>query len=100
ALAALRGVVPGLVAAGLRVAIRGLPACLLAELSAHAGKTGNRWYVDADHQVDKALLFFPDVVRFHKVDDCRFCTRNEACDGWFANYLRRPGFGRLAPIEA
>ncbi len=98
AVAALQRVVPGLAGAGVRVAIRGLPACLLGNLAAHAGKTGNRWYVDADHQGDKALLFFPDVVRFHKVDDCRFCAENARCDGWFANYLRRPGFGRLSPL--
>lgn len=98
-LAVLREVVPGLVAAGVRVAIRGLPACLLAEYAPHAGRTQNRWYVDADHQLDKALLFFPDVTAFHKGDECRFCTLNERCDGWFATYLRRPAYGRLRAVE-
>ncbi|GDX82555.1 hypothetical protein LBMAG42_43660 [Deltaproteobacteria bacterium] len=99
-LASLRLVIPGLVAAGVAVAIRGLPACLLDEFAPLAGKTGNRWYVDADHQRDKALLFFPDVAAFHKSDECRFCSLNERCDGWFATYLRRPAYGRLRAIEA
>lgn len=99
ALAALREVVPSLTQAGVRVAIRGLPACLLGEFAPLAGRTGNRWYVDADHQKDKALLFFPDVVAFHKGEECRFCTANERCDGWFATYLRRPAFGRLKAFE-
>lgn len=100
AVAALAEVVPGLRAAGLNVTIKGLPACFLGEMAGSAGRTGNRWYVDADHQLDKALLFFPDVVAFHKDDDCRFCVRDDRCDGFFATYLRRPGFGRLVPIPA
>lgn len=99
ALAALRAVVPSLTAAGVKVAIRGLPACLLGELGACAGRTGNRWYVDADHQRDRALLFFPDVVAFHKGDECRFCAANERCDGWFAAWLRRPGAARLRALD-
>jgi hypothetical protein len=95
ALAALRDVVPALLQAGVRVAIRGLPACFLGEFAPLAGRTGTRWYVDADHQKDKALLFFPDVVAFHKGEECRFCSANDRCDGWFATYLRRPAFGRL-----
>ncbi len=100
ALAVLREVVPPLQAAGVRVAIRGLPACLLGEYAAMAGKTQNRWYVDADHQRERALCFFPDVVAFHKGDECRFCALNERCDGWFATYLRRPAFGRLHAVDA
>lgn len=99
AMAVLGEVIPGLMAANIRVAIRGLPACLLGDHAGLGGKTGNRWYVDADHQCDKSLLFFPDVVAFHKVDDCRFCAMDGRCDGWFATYLRRPAFGRLSPIE-
>ena len=30
----------------------------------HFGRSRNRWYVDAAHQKDQALLFFPDVIRF------------------------------------
>jgi hypothetical protein len=55
--------------------------------------------VDADHQAESALLFFPDVVRFHKADVCRFCSANGNCDGFFATYLRRAGFPALQPIE-
>ncbi len=86
--------------AGVRVAIRGLPSCMLGELARLGGRTGNRWYVDADHQCARALLFFPDVVAFHKGEECRFCTLNERCDGWFATYLRRPAYGRLRAVEA
>ncbi|MSQ03276.1 MAG: hypothetical protein EXR71_15520 [Myxococcales bacterium] len=99
-LAVLRDLVPRLQRGGVRVAIRGLPACLLGEFASLGGKTGNRWYVDADHQLGKALRFFPDVVAFHKGEECRFCSLNEHCDGWFATYLRRPAFGRLRAVEA
>jgi hypothetical protein len=99
AVAALREVVPTVTRAGVRVAIKGLPACYLGELAVHAGRTANRWYVDADHQLDRALLFFPDVVAFHKGESCRFCPSNEGCDGFFATYLRRPGFPPLRPVE-
>ena len=99
AVAALREVVPAAAAAGVRVAIKGLPVCYLGELAAHAGRTANRWYVDADHQLDRALLFFPDVVAFHKEELCRFCAADDRCDGFFASYLRRPGSPQLEPIE-
>jgi len=98
AVAALREVVPAVARAGIQVTIKGLPACYLGELAAHTSRTANRWYVDADHQLDRALLFFPDVVAFHKDEACRFCPSNEACDGFFANYLRRPGFPPLRPV--
>lgn len=99
AMAVLGEVLPALVNANIRVAIRGLPACLLGNWVHLGGKTGNRWYVDADHQLEKALSFFPDVVAFYKGESCRFCVRDGQCDGWFATYLRRPAFGQLAPFE-
>ncbi len=98
AVAALREVVPGLVDAGVKVAIKGLPICYLGELGGLVRRSANRWYVDADHQLGKALLFFPDVVAFHKAEVCRFCTADARCDGFFATYLRRPGFPPLTPI--
>ncbi len=98
AVAALREVVSMLVDAGVSVAIKGLPSCYLGDLARHAGRTGNRWYVDADHQLEKALLFFPDVVAFHKGEACRFCPADARCDGFFATYLRRPGFPPLSPV--
>jgi hypothetical protein len=100
AITALREVLPALEAAGVRVAVKGLPPCYLGDLARLTGRTANRWYVDADHQTDKALLFFPDVVAFHKGESCRFCAADPQCDGFFANYLRRPGFPPLRPIEA
>ena len=97
-LAALGRVLPELVAAGVQVDIKGLPRCYLGPWAACARRTGNRWYVDADHQAAGALLFFPDVVAFFKGEDCRFCTADAACDGFFATYLRRPGFPELRPF--
>ncbi len=99
AVAALREVLPVLAEAGVRAAIKGLPACYLGDLRALAGRTANRWYVDADHQLDKALLFFPDVVAFHKGESCRFCAADATCDGFFATYLRRGGVPPLRPLE-
>jgi hypothetical protein len=99
AVAALREVVPAAEAAGLRVAIKGLPLCYLGPLARLSDRTANRWYVDADHQLDRALRFFPDVVAFHKDEQCRFCPLDARCDGFFATYLRRPGFGPLRPVE-
>ena len=98
AVAALRDVVPGLLDAGVAVAIKGLPICYLGDLGRLVRRSANRWYVDADHQLGKALLFFPDVVAFHKAETCRFCTADARCDGFFATYLRRPGFPPLTPI--
>ena len=97
--AGLDRVLPGLVAAGIGVDVKGLPHCYLGPWARYARRTGNRWYVDADHQRGEALLFFPDVVAFFKGEDCRFCAADGACDGFFATYLRRPGFSKLQPIE-
>lgn len=98
ALQALKQVVPMLQAAGVRVDIKGLPACYLGTFATLLRRTVNRWYVDADHQLAKALMFFPDVVAFYKEEDCRFCTADAQCDGFFATYLRRPNFPPLHPI--
>ena len=97
---ALRGVLPALDDAGIDVQIKGLPACHLEGEAHRLAKTQNRYYVDADNQTTDALLFFPDVVRFHKSEGCRHCAADHACDGFFATYLRRPGFPRLQPIPA
>lgn len=99
ALAALRPCLQLLDAAGLDARIKGLPACHLADQAHRLGRTANRWYVDADHQQAEALLFFPDVVAFHKEDICRFCDADGRCDGSFAPYLRRPGFPPLRPLD-
>lgn len=99
AVAALREALMILDSAGLPAAIKGLPACYLGPDAHRLRRTVNRWYVDADHQRDRALLFFPDVVAFHKDEVCRFCARDGACDGFFAAYLRRPGFPPLEPFD-
>lgn len=96
---ALQRAVPVLERAEVSVAVKGLPACYLGDLARLHGPSANRWYVDADHQQGHAVLFFPEVVRFHKAEVCRFCVRDRACDGFFATYLRRPGFPALRPIE-
>ena len=90
--------IPALEAAGISVSVKGLPACYLAEHREVFRKSGNRWYVDADHQTGEALLFFPDVVAFSKTDACRFCIADASCDGFFATYLRREGFPPLESI--
>jgi hypothetical protein len=96
---ALRPALAVLDAAGLNVGIKGLPACLLGKQARRLRRTANRWYVDADHQGAQALLFFPDVVAFHKDEICRFCAADERCDGFFSAYLRRPGAAQLQPID-
>ena len=98
-MSALRSVLPTLDKAGINVQIKGLPACHLGPEAHRLAKTHNRYYVDADHQVGEALMFFPDVVRFHKGEACRFCSADPDCDGFFATYLRRPGFPPLCPVE-
>ena len=100
AVAALREALQILDAAGLPASVKGLPACYLGSDAHRLRRTVNRWYVDADHQRDKALLFFPDVVSFYKHEVCRFCALDGACDGFFAAFLRRPGFPPLQPQDA
>ena len=71
-------------AAGIRVGLKGLPLCALAPAAREpelTWRSGNRWYVDADHQLDRALLFFPQVVHLARRDACRFCALTSRCDG-------------------
>lgn len=98
-LAALIGPVAVLESAGAAVIVKGIPACRLGELASRASRTGNRWYVDADHQGDRALLFFPDVVRFARVDECRFCAAADHCDGVPEAWARARIVGPLRAIE-
>ncbi len=85
---------------GVANTLKGLPPCLSGPMPFPRRKTGNRWYVDADHQHDDALLFLPTVARFHKSDSCRFCREDQVCDGFFAEYLDRPGCPGLHPVDA
>ena len=71
--------------------LKGLPVCLMPTLIHKnvtvSSKTSNRWYVDAEHQCSEALLFFPDILHYHKDDQCRFCIHDGHCDGFFLEYL-------------
>lgn len=84
---------------GVQVSIKGLPGCYLGDLARLIHRSANRWYVDADHQLDRAVLFFPGVVSFTKREVCRFCALDGQCDGFFATYLRRPGYPALKAVE-
>lgn len=92
-------------ASSVPVGVKGLPPCVLApgpvlgSWGDHAWRTGNRWYVDADHQKDAALMFFPDLVRQVKVESCRFCDASPACDGVAEDWLRQGLVGPLTPIR-
>lgn len=97
--AALPEPVAALDAAGVACGIKGLPACRLGALSTRLWRSGNRWYVDADHQREHALLFFPDVVRFGRTEECRFCAVNDRCDGAPEAWLRKGLAGILRAID-
>ena len=104
AAAAVRGPVARLVDAGIAVGVKGIPPCVLAPgavtgaWSERVWRSANRFYVDADHQRAEALMFFPDLVRFTKVEACRFCRVRDRCDGvvdaWYAQGL----VGALRPV--
>ncbi|MBL8617402.1 MAG: hypothetical protein JNM72_17465 [Deltaproteobacteria bacterium] len=85
--------------AEVSASIKGLPACVLRPTSAARAswRTPNRWYVDAHHQRDKAVLFLPEVVRFAKADLCRFCALDSRCDGYFDGAGQMPGLPALRP---
>ena len=100
AVRALERAVPILERAGVTVGVKGLPGCYIGGLSRLLWKSANRWYVDADHQCGDAVLFYPEVARFHKDEACRFCRLDGRCDGFFSTYLRRPGFPPLSPLPA
>ena len=69
------------------IPIVGIPKCL--SLRSASKKTSNRWYIDADHQKERALLFFPDLLRYYKSDECRFCSMTTDCNGFFSQYLNK-----------
>lgn len=97
--AALPAAVRVLEEAGVQVGIKGLPLCALGPLARLGWRTGNRWYVDEAHQLERALLFLPDVIRFAKEDDCRFCAAADRCDGTPARWLVHGVSGPLRPIS-
>ena len=83
----------------ISLSIKGLPACALPEdvWRRASWRTPNRWYVDAQHQLQQAVLFLPDVVRFAKADRCRFCAADPRCDGYFDGPDHMPGLPPLTP---
>jgi hypothetical protein len=84
--------------------IKGLPVCalggVLEDPAAHVSRSGNRWYVDAEHQLDRALLFLPDVLRFSKRESCRFCEACDRCDGVAEQWLLQGLVTELVPLRA
>lgn len=98
--AALDVLLPPLVAAGVDVAVKGLPACFLGPWAARAHRTPNRWYVDDAHQRAAALLFTPGVISWQKDDHCRFCAADGRCDGVFSAWSRQPGRPPTRPLDA
>lgn len=95
---AVREPLAQLTGAGVAVRVKGLPVCLLGPDAPPAHRTRNRYYVDAEHQRDQALLFFPQVVRFAKGDDCRFCAVTRRCDGVPEPWVRHGLTGPLRPL--
>ena len=68
-------------AAGARWEVRGLPPCWLGAHARHRAPARNRFYVDADHPPEGGVMVFPDRIWWRKVDACRFCVEDLACDG-------------------
>jgi hypothetical protein len=81
--------------------VKGLPPCALGSLvdPERVFRSSNRWYVDADHQLDRALLFFPEVVRYSKRELCRFCELDPRCDGVADRWLRSGVAPELRPVR-
>lgn len=90
---------PLLDAGGVPWTIKGLPACLAGAHAARTTRTANRWYVDADHQGERALLFRPDILRLHKPELCRFCDLDGSCDGVAEAWVRQGHVRALLPIQ-
>ena len=101
----VREAVLALEQAAVDVGVKGLPPCALSPTSlvgpwaGRVSRTGNRWYVDAEHQLDEALLFFPDITRFAKPDSCRFCAVGHCCDGVPQPWLAQGLAGVLNPMH-
>lgn len=83
---------------GLSAKVRGLPPCVVPGTEDGVHRSRNRFYVDAAHQRDDALLFHPDIVRFGRQDVCRFCSVADRCEGVPDEWLNRGLVGTLRPI--
>lgn len=99
AVGAIREALPTLRAAGIPVGVKGLAACHLVGVDVDVWRSANRFYVDAEHQRERALLFFPDVIRFARQDACRFCRLESVCEGVPAAWLARGLAGTLRPMD-
>ncbi len=92
-----------IIPAGIPLSLKGLPPCLfppniVGKRPKLFGRTRNRWYVDAQHQQENALLFVPEVLNFHKADSCRWCSADPVCDGYFESWLAADRSLDLLPI--
>lgn len=78
--------------------IKGLSACLVGPHAARVRRSRNRFLVDSEHQQGAARLFFPDVVRWAKIDSCRFCAHDATCDGVAREWLEGGVVKKLVPV--
>ena len=85
--------------AGVPVGLKGFPLCVLGKYSNRAWRSKNRYYVDAEHQGEDALLFFPDVIQLQKLDRCRQCIVSHQCDGVPPRWLELGITGPIEPME-
>jgi len=86
-------------AAGVPWSVKGIPGCLVGRFASRCHRTANRWYVDADHRGAQALLFTPDLLRTTRLDACRWCALDQACDGLPTGWWEAGWGATLAPCE-
>lgn len=79
--------------------LAGIPPCVAGRHGVRSTRARNRWYVDADHPASEPLMFFPDVVRYAKLDACRFCAADARCDGVARAWLDAGPGVPLAPLR-
>ena len=95
----LDGVIRACDVAQIPVGLKGFPLCVLGEYSSRAWRSKNRYYVDAGHQLENALLFFPDIIQLQKLDRCRQCIVSHQCDGIPPQWLALGLTGPIEPVE-
>lgn len=95
----IHGVIQACDAAGVPVGVKGFPLCVLGTHLKRAWRSKNRFYVDAEHQRDNALLFFPEVIQLQKLDRCRQCAVSHKCDGAPPKWLELGITGVIEPVE-
>ncbi len=95
---AVRALLQRLAADGLVVRVSGGPPCLSGQPPEDCRPVANRWYADADHQRDEALLFHRDLVRWVKVDACRACPLQGRCSGIPSGWVDTPLHAQVRPV--